>query len=171
MPISSPFCFFPKLCFKADLNKYAHGRERGGRKGTRCFGVEPTNSGAQRARGYDTIRTAGQRPSTDYGYGSITVKPANPILHQAGFSLTSLPMPRDSSGASSWERVGSEAAVGQASEPGAASDNSSTISQGEHVRFRAVDIHSCATFLLWEGRQAAKRAFGLSGRPTQQGTI
>ncbi|KAK4077488.1 uncharacterized protein Triagg1_3820 [Trichoderma aggressivum f. europaeum] len=47
-------------------------------------------------------------------------------------------MPRDPSDASTWERVGSEAAVGQAPEPGAASDNSSTISQGEHVRFRAV---------------------------------
>lgn len=41
---------FPKLCFKADLKKYAHGREGGGRKGTRCFGVDPTNSGAQKAR-------------------------------------------------------------------------------------------------------------------------
>lgn len=104
-----------------------------------------------RKRGYDTIRTAGQHPSTDYGYGSITVKPANPILHQAGFSLTSLPMPRDSSGASTWERVGSEAAVGQASEPGAASDNSSTISQGEHVRFRTVESTRAQHFSFGRG--------------------
>ncbi|KAK0763811.1 hypothetical protein N5P37_003198 [Trichoderma harzianum] len=121
-----------------------------------------------RKRGYDTIRTAGQHPSTDYGYGSITVKPANPILHQAGFSLTSLPMPRDSSDASTWERVGSEAAVGQASEPGAASDNSSTISQGEHVRFLNPLVRNISPL---GGASGRKEGLGLSGRPTQQGTI
>ncbi|KAL7947898.1 hypothetical protein V8C42DRAFT_268876 [Trichoderma barbatum] len=65
-----------------------------------------------RKRGYDTICTAGQHPSTAYGYGFLS--PQN--LHQAGFSLTSLPTPWDSSDASTWERVGSEAAASQAAD-------------------------------------------------------
>ncbi|KAL5084552.1 hypothetical protein Trisim1_011643 [Trichoderma cf. simile WF8] len=89
-------------------------------------------------------------------------------------------MPRDSSDASTWERVGSEAAVGPASEPGAASDNSSTISQGEHVRFRTVESTRAQHFSFgrgvrpqrgpWFVRQtnAARHDFGQV--PPQHGT-
>ncbi|QYS93169.1 hypothetical protein H0G86_000556 [Trichoderma simmonsii] len=104
-------------------------------------------------------------------------------------------MPRDSSDASTWERVGSEAAVGPASEPGAASDNSSSISQGEHVRFRTAESTRAQHFsfgrgvrpqrgpwsvrYVWSVFRAAPGSFLeqhthsclTSCRPTQQGTI
>ncbi|KAF3068595.1 hypothetical protein CFAM422_007543 [Trichoderma lentiforme] len=80
-------------------------------------------------------------------------------------------MPRDSSDASTWERVGSEAAVGPASEPGAASDNSSTstISQGEHVRFRTVESTRAQHFFFGRGVRPQRGPWSV--RPTQQGTI
>jgi hypothetical protein len=39
--------------------------------------------------------------------------PISPLFHQAIFSLTSLPVPRNSLAASTWERVGREAAGGE----------------------------------------------------------
>ncbi|KAK4080694.1 hypothetical protein Trihar35433_1799 [Trichoderma harzianum] len=78
-------------------------------------------------------------------------------------------MPRDSSDASTWERVGSEAAVGPASEPGAASDNSSSISQGEHVRFRTAESTRAQHFSFGRGVRPQRGPWSV--RPTQQGTI